>query len=209
MTASRRNAGSDLDAGDTRALEGFLDAMWMEHGLADNTLTAYRSDLRRFSRWLRGNGTGLLATQRSDVLTFLASEAGNPAKTVARRLSTLRRFFRYQLREGRMRDDPCTLIASPRLGRPLPSALSEQEVERLLNTPDIDTAIGLRDKAMLEVLYATGLRVSELVSCARRRSTHIKAWCASPAKATRNAWFRWGRKRCTGSPDFSRPTAVS
>lgn len=172
MTASRRNAGSDLDAGDTRALEGFLDAMWMEHGLADNTLTAYRSDLRRFSRWLRGNGTGLLATQRSDVLTFLASEAGNPAKTVARRLSTLRRFFRYQLREGRMRDDPCTLIASPRLGRPLPSALSEQEVEMLLNTPDIDTAIGLRDKAMLEVLYATGLRVSELVSL---RSSQVNA----------------------------------
>ena len=155
---------AELDARDIRILEGFLDAMWMEHGLAENTLSAYRSDLRRFSRWLYGNGISLLMARRSDVLSYLASEAGNPARTVARRLSTLRRFYRHQIREGRRHDDPCTQVASPRLGRPLPSALTEGQVEVLLNAPDTGTPIGLRDKTMLEVLYATGLRVSELVS---------------------------------------------
>ena len=135
----------------------------MERGLAPATLAAYRGDLTRFSRWLSSRGLGLENARRLDVLDFLAEHAHWPPRTIARRLSALRRFYQHLEREGRIAGNPCDRIDAPRLGRPLPGTLTEQDVERLLAAPDVDTVLGVRDRAMLEVLYATGLRVSELV----------------------------------------------
>ena len=152
-----------VNAADVRTIEEFLDLGWMEQGLAAATLSAYRGDLSLFSRWLSNRGRGLEEARRLDVLDFLSEHAHWPPRTVARRLSALRRFYQHLEREGRIRGNPCDRIDAPRLGRPLPGVLTEQEVERLLVAPDVEAALGIRDRAMLEVLYATGLRVSELV----------------------------------------------
>jgi integrase/recombinase XerD len=146
-------------------VDAFLDALWMEHGLSSNTLAAYGADLRGCGRWLEARGKTLLSVQREDLLQYLASRvslAASPRST-ARLVSSLRRFYQYLLREGRMRVDPSLRIESPKLGRGLPEALTEPEVEALLEAPAVSSARGLRDRTMLEVLYATGLRVSELV----------------------------------------------
>ncbi len=156
-------AAPPASAADARCIEEFVDASWMERGLAAATLSAYRSDLSRFSRWLSCRGLGLEEARRLDVLDFLSEHAHWPPRTVARRLSALRTFYRHLEREGRIGNNPCDRVDAPRLGRPLPGVLTEREVERLLAAPDLETASGLRDRAMLEVLYATGLRVSELV----------------------------------------------
>jgi integrase/recombinase XerD len=141
----------------------FLDALWMERGLSPNTLDAYRTDLNRFAVWLDGQGESLMSARRHHVLEYLASLAASPARSNARRLSTLRRFYQYQARERRLLDDPTLRVDGPRLGRPLPGSLTEGEVEALLEAPDVLSPLGLRDRTMLELLYATGLRVSELV----------------------------------------------
>ena len=151
------------DGPDVDLIEVFLDALWMEHGLSQNTLDAYRGDLNKFSVWLKERGETLLSTQRHHVLDFLGSLSASPPRSVARRLSTLRRFFRYLVREQRLVQDPTSLVEGPQLGRPLPDSLTEAEVESLLAAPDITTPLGSRDRTMLELLYATGLRVSELV----------------------------------------------
>ena len=156
-------ASPPASAADIRSIEEFIDLSWMERGLAAATLSAYRSDLTRFSRWLSGRGRRLEQARRLDVLDFLSEHAHWPPRTIARRLSALRRFYQHLEREGRISNNPCDRVDAPRLGRPLPDVLTEQEVERLLAAPDLETASGLRDRAMLEVLYATGLRVSELV----------------------------------------------
>lgn len=141
----------------------FIDAMWLESGLSKNTLSAYRSDLSRLAKFVEAQS--LLELTQADIQKFLAfmMAQGTKASSSARVLSTLRRFFRYQIRENRIVDDPCAQVLSPKQGRPLPKAMSEQQVDDLLNAPDVETALGLRDRAMLETLYATGLRVSELV----------------------------------------------
>lgn len=146
-------------------VDRFLDALWMECGLSRNTLSAYRQDLLALAGWLAGQGSQLLAADRGDLQRYLAHRhaTGTKARSAARGLSSLRRFYRHLLREGRLREDPTALIEAPKLGRPLPATLSEEEVERLLQAPDPATPLGLRDRAMLELLYATGLRVSELV----------------------------------------------
>lgn len=144
-------------------IDAFIDALWMERGLAANTLAAYRTDLRHFVRWLGERGVALEQATRSDLLDYLSHQATAPPRTMARRLSTLRRFYAQLLRDGVRDDNPCAEIASPRIGRRLPGTLTEPEVEALLAVPDTATPIGQRDRAMLEVLYATGLRVSELV----------------------------------------------
>ncbi len=148
-------------------LERFLDALWMERGLSDHTLAAYRRDLQGLARWLEQHGgIALEAATRQDLLAYLHSRvsAGAQPRTTARLLSSLRRFYRYLVREQLLTDDPSARIDSPKLGRGLPKALTEAEVEALLAAPDVDDPLGLRDRAMLEVLYASGLRVSELVS---------------------------------------------
>lgn len=140
----------------------FLDMLWMERGLSENTLSAYRSDLLAYARWLNQKGVRLGEAQDADLRDYLGSFKQPAARTLARRLSSLRRFYIYLVREGMMQHDPSARVESPRIGRPLPKSLTEAEVEALLNAPDINTSLGLRDRAMLEVLYATGLRVSEL-----------------------------------------------
>ena len=156
-----------MSAPDTdRLIEGFADALWLERGLSANTLLAYQSDLRAYADWLsQARGQGLVQTRRSDVLEYLAllSQQGIKARTTARRLSCLRQFFQHLLRQGLLTEDPSARVEAPRLGRPLPRILTEAEVERLLAAPDTNSPPGHRDRAMLEVLYATGLRVSELV----------------------------------------------
>ncbi len=146
-------------------IEQFLDALWMERGLAEQTLHAYRSDLSKFSQWLDARGNSLL-TLRSEVLhDYLAwrLDQGFKASSTARLLSALRRFFQYLIREQLREDDPTALLMGPKLPKRLPKDLSETQVEALLAEPDVGNPLELRDKAMLELLYATGLRVSELV----------------------------------------------
>ncbi|MDY6979845.1 MAG: site-specific tyrosine recombinase XerD [Pseudomonadota bacterium] len=148
-------------------IEQFLDALWMERGLSENTLSAYRSDLGQFGQWLDGQGRGSLRdVRREQIQGYLAQrleQRGSPRST-ARLLSSLRRFYAWLRREQQIGEDPTALIEAPRLGRPLPKSLSESDVEALLLAPDTETHKGLRDRCMLEVLYATGLRVSELVN---------------------------------------------
>jgi len=145
----------------------FLDALWMERGLSENTLAAYRNDLHSFAVWLTDATRGdLVRVGKEDVLAYLTyrlQQRRSPRST-ARFLSCIRRFYAYQLREKRIQQDPTALIEAPKLGRALPKTLSEKDVEALLQAPDVNTPLGQRDRTMLEVLYATGLRVSELVS---------------------------------------------
>lgn len=158
--------GRQLDEVDLRIIERFSDALWMERGLSTNTLNSYQSDLRHCASWLRHEAdTALLQARRDQLLGYLAAgvDEGVRPRTSARRLSALRQFFHWALREQLISGDPTAQIEAPRLGRPLPKSLSEAEVEALLEAPDLGTAEGLRDRTMLEVLYATGLRVSELV----------------------------------------------
>ena len=148
------------------SVERFLDALWMERGLSDNTLAAYRNDLQQFAYWLQENRhCNLLQVEREHLHDFLAlrSEQQRSPRSSARLLSSLRRFYAWCRRENLRDDDPTRLLASPKLRRPLPDTLSEEDVESLLQAPDVRTALGLRDRAMLELLYATGLRVSELI----------------------------------------------
>ena len=145
-------------------IEQFLDALWMERGVSENTLAAYRTDLKAYSNWLQQNRVATLQAEQQHVRRYLASLKQLSIRTVCRRLSALRRFYAYLLREGLIESLPTQGIESPRLGRSLPKSITEAEVESLLLAPDLNSAIGLRDRTMLEILYATGLRVSELVS---------------------------------------------
>jgi integrase/recombinase XerD len=144
----------------------FLDAVWMERGLSANTLSAYRADLVALGRWLTQRETSLVQTARGNLTDFIAArvQGGARPRSTARQLSSFRRFFRYLVREGLVREDPTAQIAMPKIGRSLPRSLTEAEVESLLAAPAVADALGYRDRTMLEVLYATGLRVSELVN---------------------------------------------
>lgn len=145
-------------------LERFLDAFWSERGVSQNTLDAYHSDLVALCAWLAGHGKSLDSAGQGDLLAYVAERfrIGSKPSSAARLLSGMRRFYRYLLREGLIAIDPTVQIESPRQQRLLPDTLSELEVENLLNAPDPGSALGMRDRAMLELLYATGLRVSEL-----------------------------------------------
>src|SRR3569832_1795906 len=138
----------------------------MERGLSANTLVAYRADLTALARWLAERGIPIIKTTRAELLGFIAFrvEAGARPRSTARQLSSFRRFFRYFEREGVLKDDPTAQLALPKIGRSLPKSLTEEEVESLLAAPAIADPLGHRDRTMLEVLYATGLRVSELVN---------------------------------------------
>src|SRR6201993_1000335 len=144
----------------------FLDAVWMERGLSSNTLAAYRADLTALARWLAERNVPIMRTTRADLQEFIAwrVRAGARPRSTARQLSSFRRFFRYFMREGAIREDPTAQIAMPKIGRSLPSAPPEEEIESRLSAPVVSDPLGSRDRTMLEVLYATGLRVSELVN---------------------------------------------
>lgn len=149
-----------------KLLESFLDGAWAERGLSENTLKSYRYDLLQLALQLEQRDHTLLHASREDILHFLATQvqAGRSPRSLSRYLSSFRQFYRWLLREGRIQKDPSALIESPKLGRGLPRALNEQQVVALLEAPDVGTPLGLRDRTMLELMYATGLRVSELVN---------------------------------------------
>ena len=166
MAARARSAGgrvraAALSAADARLLDAFGDALWLEDGLARNTLEAYRRDLAQLAGFLKGRG--LAAAREEDLFAFLAARRGR-ASSAARLLSTLKRFYRYALRERAIDADPTLRLDAPKRAPRFPKTLSESDVEALLAAPDAGTPRGLRDRAMLEVLYASGLRVSELVA---------------------------------------------
>jgi integrase/recombinase XerD len=146
-------------------IDEFCDALWLEDGLAKNTLASYRADLAQYAAWLEKRGKGTLAAGNADIQAYLGAfyKRNTRASSAARLLSSLKRFYRWCLRQGRIKADPTLRIDSPKLPRPLPKSLTEEDVEGLLAAPETEKALGLRDKAMLETLYASGLRVSELV----------------------------------------------
>jgi len=152
--------------GEEKLLESFLDGAWAERGLSENTLKSYRYDLLQLALQLEKRDQTLLHASREDILHFLATQVqdGRSPRSLSRYLSSFRQFYRWLLREGRIQKDPSAMIESPKLGRGLPKALSEQQVVGLLEAPDVGTPLGLRDRTMLELMYATGLRVSELVN---------------------------------------------
>jgi integrase/recombinase XerD len=152
---------------DNPVIERFLDILWMEKGLSDNTLSSYRLDLKAYAQWLdTTHNTDLLAGTDSHLMAYLGWRIGQglSARSTSRFLSCLRGFYRYQVREGVLAKDPSLDIDSPKLGRSLPKSLSEEEVDRLLAAPNLDSPLEFRDRTMLELLYACGLRVTELVS---------------------------------------------
>ena len=150
----------------TELIDAFCDQVWLQDGLAASSLESYRRDLVAWTAWLEKHaGKTLLKAQRTDIEAFLAAQFRAKAKatSINRRLSTLRRFYRLQVQQGMVKTDPTLRVQAPKLPRRLPKNLSEAQVEALLAAPDVETTLGVRDRAMLETLYACGLRVSELV----------------------------------------------
>jgi integrase/recombinase XerD len=149
-------------------IDQFADSLWLADGLSRNTIESYRRDITQLDAWLRQTKRGDVSlTSTSDLQAFLAHRVGevhSSPRSTARLTSALKRFFQYMLRERLINEDPTTTLTSPKLTRGLPKSMSETDVEGLLNAPDVETPLGLRDKAMLETLYATGLRVTELVT---------------------------------------------
>ena len=146
-------------------IDDFCDQLWLQDGLAQTSLASYRQDLMRWAHWLRRDGKSLHHAQRADVEAYIGAQFRDAAKvtSINRRLSSLRRFYQLQLQRGALKEDPCLRVKAPKMPRRLPKNLSEQQVESLLEAPDCGTTLGLRDRTMIETLYATGLRVSELV----------------------------------------------
>lgn len=146
-------------------LDTFIDHLWLEDGLSKNTLESYRTDLSQFSTWLTSQQKYLLHAKQADIQHYLAFKfPSSKPRSIGRLIASMRRFYRYALRESLIQTDPTLQIESPKLPRSLPKSLNEEEVTDLLNAPDINEPIGMRDRAMLELLYASGLRVSELVT---------------------------------------------
>lgn len=155
-----------LPDADAVAIHAFLDAVWAESGLSRQTLDSYRRDLEGIARWREGAGGGLAAADRAALFDYLAwrSRSGYSPRSNARLLSALRAFFAHRVRNGARADDPTALLDPPKLPRSLPKALGESQIDALLAAPDASTPLGLRDRAMFELMYACGLRVSELVN---------------------------------------------
>lgn len=155
-----------LSAQDEATIAQYLDAIWMEKGLSKNSLDSYRTDLTLFAQWLAERSVQLLEVDSALLLNYLAvrHERHLSSRSSARFLSCVRGFYRYQLREGAIQENPLAIVKSPKLPRSLPKLLTEKDVDDLLSAPDLNDPLGLRDRTMLEVLYACGLRVTELVT---------------------------------------------
>lgn len=152
-------------AADLPLIDRFADALWLEDGLSQNTLAAYRRDLRLLAKWLHSqHGSGLLAAQEHHLLAYMAARAQGKTSSANRRLTVFKRFYRWAQREGLNPQDPTLKLLPAKAAPRLPKSLSEAQVQALLAAPDVDTPLGLRDRTMLELMYASGLRVSELVS---------------------------------------------
>ena len=147
-------------------IDRFIDNIWSEKGLSRLTLNAYRSDLNLFARWLAQRDLSLINCSQAEILEYLAYkvEQKSTARSNARLLSSLKQFYRYLVKTGQQQENPTELISTPKINRLLPDSLSESDMERLLQAPDVNSEYGLRDRCMLELMYASGLRVSELVA---------------------------------------------
>jgi integrase/recombinase XerD len=154
-----------VPASELELIDDFCDQTWLQDGLAATSLASYRQDLRQWAAWLTQHGKSLHQAQRADVEAYIGAQFKQLAKvtSINRRLSSLRRFYQLQLQRGALKEDPCLRVKAPKMPRRLPKNLSEAQVEALLGAPDCTTVLGLRDRTMIETLYATGLRVSELV----------------------------------------------
>ena len=202
-------------AEDQAGIERFADALWLEFGLAKNSLAAYRSDLRLLARWLRGRGQALDGAGTADLHGYLGQRSKGPgfsARSQARFITVCRRYYAWLVRERIRADDPAAHLELPRLGRPLPKTLAPAEVDSLLAAPAGETALALRDRAMLELMYASGLRVSELVKL-RSDELNIEHGVVrlvgkggkerlvpmgEPAMDALRAWLRHGRPELAG-----------
>ena len=148
------------------AIDQFCDACWLEDGLSKNTLSAYRRDLTLFAAWLgeKKNASDLYRVQEADLTAYMAAKRSDKATTANRRLTVFKRFYRHALHLGYVKEDPCAKLRTAKQAQRFPKVLSEDQVIALLNAPNIDEPLGLRDRTMLELMYASGLRVSEIVS---------------------------------------------
>lgn len=166
MSEDRRQTAVSVAAEDEQEIDAWLDSLWLEKGLSENSIASYRRDLRQYAHWLNGRGEHLLQAGRDTLQRYLDWRLAQQRRSssTSRLLSCLRGFYRFQLREARLAADPTLNLDNPRTGRALPKTLTEQDVECLLAAPEVNEPLGLRDRAMLELLYATGLRVTELVS---------------------------------------------
>ena len=154
-----------LDPADQQAIDAFIDALWLEEGLSRNTLAAYRRDLTLYASWLAEQMRTLNATTEFFLLSYFAARhSASKATTANRRLTVFKRYFRWALREGAIANDPTLKLQSAKQALRVPKTLTEAQVEALLHAPDTSTALGIRDRTMLELMYASGLRVSELVT---------------------------------------------
>lgn len=151
---------------DSQLIMRYLDSMWAEKGLSDNTLSSYRRDLQAFAVWIAAKNLSFIQVSATELQLFLADRfsQGLKARSTARFLSCVRGFYKFLVRENILKENPATFIENPKLGRPLPKTLTQQDVESLLQAPAGDDPLSMRDRAMLELLYASGLRVTELVS---------------------------------------------
>ncbi len=165
MSTDGRRTRQPPAAADQQLVELWLNSLWLEKGLSDNSRASYQRDLWQYAVWLNGRNTGLLQAGRAELQAYLhwRLEQQLKSSTTSRLLSCLRGFYRFLLRERYLDHDPTLNLDNPRLARPLPKTLSESDVEQLLAAPDCQDVLGLRDRAMLEMLYASGLRISELV----------------------------------------------
>ena len=156
----------DIAEDEQALLDRVIQQLWLEQGLSRHTLNAYETDLRLFAAWLALREKALLCAHRAEILDYLAEKMseGKQARSLARMLSAARRFYGWLVQHGELALDPTLDVPPPGIGRPLPKSLSEDDVVRLITAPPTDTPLGLRDRAMLETLYATGLRVSELIN---------------------------------------------
>lgn len=155
-----------LDEQDLALIDQFLDWIWLESGLSPHTISAYRTDLQQYSKWLVSRKSTLAQSGREDILAYLSQrmEQGAQSRTVARFLSTMKRYYQFAIQQKWIEANPVKDVVMPKTMRHLPKVISESDVEKLLSAANTKTNYGLRDRAMLEVLYATGLRVSELVN---------------------------------------------
>ena len=203
-------------------IDAFIDALWLEEGLSRNTLAAYRRDLTLYAAWLAGQGRALDSTAESDLNGYFAARhAASKATTANRRLTVFKRYFRWALRERLIAADPTLRLQSARQPLRVPKTLTEAQVEALLAAPDVDTPLGLRDRTMLELMYASGLRVSELVVAQdlqreheRARAARVRQGQQGAAGAVRRGGARLDRAlpgRGAAAPSWpgSRPTTCS
>lgn len=181
----------------------FLDYLSVERGLAPNTLTSYRTDLRQFEKWLPCELAVVSGSTMGEYAFFLKNK-GLSTSTVSRKLSATRMFYRFLLIEGIVRENPVQAVLSPRRGRKIPTYLTLKEVERLLDTPSLETKLGVRDKAILECLYATGMRVSELVHLKRADLNFDSGWLKVTGKGSRERMIPLGKEAIRWMSEYLR-----